>query len=325
MRDDKDWGKESQRVVDWPRRSILKLAGAGVGMAGLGGAMAVSATGDDQKTDDDKDDGKTKKDAGYDHFLSDLVDPTFGYPLASDETDDLKLKHVVDVTLEEGPGAHAGFPTEDFGEPPAEMEGMTNGTVETPAESVGTPNGTGGAPTTTDGPPSGPGEIPVEFFFDPVGLWVKPGALVHFKDILALHTVTAFHEKFSEPGFEIPNRIPEGVPGFTSPPLVPDESWVYKFETPGVYDYFCLPHLGLGMVGRIVVFDPDTCNIEDDVFTVPEADGLSPNVELVLTAPELDPAYIVEHKKVAWSDITIGGESMGTDTATETETPTETE
>ena len=311
MRDDRDLGEESQRVVDWPRRSILKLAGAGVGMAGLGGAMAVSATGDDHKNDDDEDDGKSKKHGGHDHFISDLVDPTFGYPLASDETDDLKLEHVVDVTLEEGPGAHAGFPTEDFGEPPAEMEGA--------------PNGTGGTPTATDGPPGGPGEIPVEFFFDPVGLSVEPGALVHFKDILALHTVTAFHEKFSEPEFEIPNRIPDGVPGFTSPPLVPDESWVYKFETPGVYDYFCLPHLGLGMVGRIVVFDPETCDIEDDVFTAPEADGLYPNDERVLTAPELDPAYIVEHEKVAWSDITLDGDSMGTDTATETETPTEAE
>lgn len=321
MRDNNETDGRGRSVVDWPRRSVLKLAGAGAGIAGLSGAIAAAAT-DDEKTDTDNG-GETPDPRGNaDHFISDLVDPTFGYPLAADETDDLTLEHVVDVTLEEGAGSHPGYPTEDFGDPPEETDGTPAETDETPTQQVETPNGTTGTPTTTTGPPSEADEIPVEFFFDPVGLWVKPGALVQFKDILSLHTVTAFHEKFSEPE-PIPNRIPEGVPGFTSPPLVPGESWVYEFEVPGIYDYFCLPHLGLGMVGRIVVFDPDTSDIEDDTFAVPDSDGLYPNDELVLTAPELDPAYIVEHGKVAWSDITLDGEPTGTDAGTETSTGAE--
>lgn len=73
-----------------------------------------------------------------------------------------------------------------------------------------------------------------------------------------------YHEKFSEPDFELLTRVPDGVPGFTSPPLTPGESWVYEFETPGVYNYFCFPHLGLGMVGRIVVFDPEKHDLDDE-------------------------------------------------------------
>ena len=307
---------ESERLVDWPRRNVLKLAG--VGVAGLGGAMAVGATDDEKegekKDGDESDDGKKGEgDGDGDHFLSDLVDPTFGYPLAADETDDVELRYVVEATLEEGPGSHPGFPTEDFGGPPAD---------------AGTPSGMNGTTTATEGTPAGPNEIPVEFFFDPVGLWVEPGSLVHFKDVLGLHTVSAFHEKFSEPGMELPNRVPECVPGFTSPPLTPEESWVYEFEEPGVYDYFCFPHIGLGMVGRIVVYDPERHDLDDEAFAVSRPEGLSPNDEQVLTAPELDPGYIVEHGRVAWSDITLDGEPSGTETgttATDTDDGTQTD
>jgi plastocyanin len=36
----------------------------------------------------------------------------------------------------------------------------------------------------------------------------------------------------------------------------PDENFVYTFPTPGVYPYFCFPHLGLGMVGTVTVLAP---------------------------------------------------------------------
>lgn len=31
----------------------------------------------------------------------------------------------------------------------------------------------------------------------------------------------------------------------------------YTFETAGTYDYFCIPHKQLGMVGRVVVGSPE--------------------------------------------------------------------
>jgi hypothetical protein len=39
---------------------------------------------------------------------------------------------------------------------------------------------------------------------------------------------------------------------------MPGESFSVTFDTPGVYDYFCVPHEQAGMVGRIIVDAPDT-------------------------------------------------------------------
>ena len=317
-----------QRTVDDKRRNVLKLTGVGVGLAGIAGATSVGAMGGDDKDEngDDKGDDDTGKNDGSDgengdsdHFIADLVDPTFGYPLAADETDDLSLEHVVTATIEEGPGAHPNFPTEEFGG--EGMDGPPSGT-ETPNGTTSTPTGTETG-TDTNGTPGGSGEIPAEFFFDPVGLHVEPDDLVHFANALGTHTITAFHEKFSEPEFEMPTRVPEGVPGFTSPPIVQDESWVYQFVEPGVYDYLCFPHLGLGMVGRIVVFDPEKHNLDDEAFAEPETGGLLPNVERVLTAPELDPAHIVENCTVAWADLTLDGAGTDTDNGMATTTTDE--
>jgi plastocyanin len=36
----------------------------------------------------------------------------------------------------------------------------------------------------------------------------------------------------------------------------PGESFVRTFETPGVYPYFCYPHLSLGMAGTVMVLAP---------------------------------------------------------------------
>lgn len=329
-RTNNDDSNGQQRTVDDKRRKVLKLTGVGVGLAGIAGATSVGALGGDEKDGgDDKDGGDGKDGDGKndgsdngngdsDHFIADLVDPTFGYPLAADETDDLSLEHVVAATIEEGPGAHPNFPTEDFGD-----EGMG-----APPGGPGTPNGTPSTPTGTDtdstATPGGAGEIPIEFFFDPVGLHVEPDDLVHFADVFGLHTITAFHEKFSDPQFEMPTRVPEGVPGFTSPPLVSDESWVYQFVEPGVYDYFCFPHLGLGMVGRIVVYDPEKHDLDDEAFAEPEMGGLPPNAERVLSAPELDPTHIVESCTVAWADLTLDGSGTDTETGTETDDGTAT-
>lgn len=323
MNGDTDSDPDEQRTVeDDDRRNVLKLAGVGAGLTGIVGAGSVSGLagfGDEEdtgdatetetgtETDNGTDDGD---DDVSDHFLADLVDPTFGYALAADETDDVTLEHTVDVTQVEGEGAHPGFPTEDFGEGP--------GTPGTPGTTAAT------ATRTATGSPGGPGEIPVEFYFDPVGLHVEPDDLVLFPHVQGLHTVSAFHEKFSAAGEAIPNRVPDGVPGFTSPPLVPTESWVYQFTEPGVYDYFCFPHLGLGMVGRVVVFDPETGSLADPVYEVPGDEGLYPNDALVLGAPELDPASIVDAGEVAWADLTIGDEEPpATETGTATGTDTD--
>lgn len=116
-----------------------------------------------------------------------------------------------------------------------------------------------------------------ETFFDPVGLHVTPGGIVEFTvhgD--GLHTITSFDPKFNEPPFLVlPDRVPTDH-GFTSPPVAEDDSWLYKFTTKGVYDLFCLPHVSLGMVMRIVVFDPEDDSLSDSTFDEPQPDPDAP-------------------------------------------------
>ncbi|MFC7069196.1 cupredoxin domain-containing protein [Halobaculum lipolyticum] len=274
------------------RRRLLKIGGAGAVAAAFGGAgMAAAQQEGDDEDDGEEDDGATG--GGSESVLDDLVDPTFGYPLAADESDGVSVERVVDVTETDGAGAHPDFPSEPSGEAPGAFE-----------------------------------EVPAEFYFDPVGLAVEPGTLVQFRVLEGLHTVTAFTE-LAEPALGLPRRVPEDSPPFTSPPLTPDQSWVYQFEESGVYDYFCFPHLGLGMVARIVVYDPEDDDLDDEAFAVEADDSLFPNDRRVLASEELVPENVVDAGEVAWADLTIGGveasgtpDEAGTETA-EAETETE--
>lgn len=89
-------------------------------------------------------------------------------------------------------------------------------------------------------------------WFRPRGLRVKTGQIIRWvnDDVGNVHTVTAYH-----PGNGKPLRIPVSAKGWDSGYLMPGESFAWGFETPGIFDYFCLPHEHAGMVGRIVVGD----------------------------------------------------------------------
>lgn len=259
---------ESQRLLGtWSRRSVLKLTGAGVGVAGLG-SLAGAAQEDDEDDGENEnggDNGQDGDDGDPTNFLDDIIDPTWGYPLAADETDDVDVDPVVEMESVEGAGEYSDFPLD---------------------------------------PQSGEA-FPSEFFFDPVGVHVPPDDIVHFLSVSGEHTATAFHEKYSTPEIQMPTRIPDDVVGFTSPPVVGGESWVYQFETPGVYDILCLPHLAFGMVMRIVVADPESADLESETFAASPPENLPPNVARVLGATELEPANIVESGPVAWGDLTL--------------------
>lgn len=78
-------------------------------------------------------------------------------------------------------------------------------------------------------------------YFDPVGLYVESGSSVRFEIEAGSHSATAYRD-----------RIPSAAPRFDSGTL--SEGWFeHTFETPGTYDYYCIPHRSMGMVGRIVV------------------------------------------------------------------------
>lgn len=88
--------------------------------------------------------------------------------------------------------------------------------------------------------------------FDPIGLYVEPGTTVRWRCVANVHTTTAYHPANDDH----PLRIPRGARPWNSGYLKPGDHFQRRFEVPGVYDYYCIPHEAAGMVGRIVVGAP---------------------------------------------------------------------
>ena len=167
-----------------------------------------------------------------------------------------------------------------------------------------------------------------EFFFQPTGLSIEPGDTVQFLAVTPHHTVTAYH-----PAFGYAQRIPDGVPPFSSPLLTAEGYWLYTFEEEGVYDFHCAPHEVYGHAGRIVVGEdignfepvPDPCGgqgteaasetmtatetavVEEET---PGAEGGEQEPEpprltamTVLRDPALDPENILDAGEVRWGEL----------------------
>jgi len=90
-----------------------------------------------------------------------------------------------------------------------------------------------------------------QFVFTPAVVWLESGGTIEWAIEGASHSVTAYH-----PDNDKPLRVPEDAAAFDSETLPAGESFEHTFETPGVYNYYCIPHEGLGMVGVVVVDGP---------------------------------------------------------------------
>lgn len=92
-----------------------------------------------------------------------------------------------------------------------------------------------------------------QVWFDPIGLHVEPGTTVRWIVRENVHTTTAYHPRNDHH----PLRIPENAVPWDSGFLVhPGDFFDVTLTVPGVYDYYCMPHEAVGMVGRIVVGEP---------------------------------------------------------------------
>jgi plastocyanin len=129
-------------------------------------------------------------------------------------------------------------------------------------------------------------------WFDPIGLYVEPGTTVRWIVRENVHTTTAYHPRNEKHSL----RIPESAVPWDSGFLVhPGDHFDVTLTVPGVYDYYCMPHEGAGMVGRIVVGDSRGPGAEpfdywinkpgtDGWRHVPEAARAAfPSVEQILT------------------------------------------
>lgn len=120
-------------------------------------------------------------------------------------------------------------------------------------------------------------------YFDPIGLHVEPGTTVRFEIAAGAHSATAYE-----------SRIPTGATAFDSG-ILSSGSFEYTFETPGTYDYYCIPHKSVGMVGRIVVGNPGG---PAEGSPIPDGD-----------VPESD--AIVEQGAIAYGSTTDGDRNTG--------------
>ena len=92
-----------------------------------------------------------------------------------------------------------------------------------------------------------------DVWFDPIGLCIEPGQTVRWVVVANVHTTTAYHPR--NDGHSL--RIPQGAEPWDSGFLVkPGDHFEVTLTVEGVYDYYCMPHDGGGMVGRFVVGRP---------------------------------------------------------------------
>jgi plastocyanin len=90
-------------------------------------------------------------------------------------------------------------------------------------------------------------------WFDPVGLYIEPGTTVRWIVRENVHTTTAYHPRNDKHPLRIPERAAPWDSGFL---VQPGDHFEITLTKLGVYDYYCAPHEGAGMVGRIVVGKP---------------------------------------------------------------------
>lgn len=181
------------------------------------------------------------------------------------------------------------------------------------------------------------GELIPEFYYEPTGLAVDVGDVVAYHFVTPGHTVSAYHP-YAGRQQRVPDRK-DGLAWFSSPYLGAGATWLYRFDRPGVYDYYCGPHEIFGHVGRVVAGDmtetppvPDPCgppeaggnggdsgagdgengegagNVEaenGEASGPPEPELRPPAFTggLVLRDPALDPERIVDCRAVSWDDV----------------------
>jgi len=91
--------------------------------------------------------------------------------------------------------------------------------------------------------------------FEPEHVEIRVGDTIKWTNPSAVfHTVTADPDKAVDPDNV---KLPEGVEPFGSGRIRPDETYKRRFDVPGSYKYFCIPHEDVGMIGTIEVKPAD--------------------------------------------------------------------
>ncbi len=88
--------------------------------------------------------------------------------------------------------------------------------------------------------------------FNPDVLYIQPGDNVRFVNMTSHDTVSIDKVPFPDGG-EFAGMLPEGAEGWKSGM---GNDITLQLDVEGVYPFVCIPHIGFGMVGVIVVGEP---------------------------------------------------------------------
>lgn len=96
--------------------------------------------------------------------------------------------------------------------------------------------------------------------FEPATITVSVGdEVVWYNNSTRAHSVTAYEDALPEGtdywatgGYDSEDAAREAWDGLNGA-LESGETYSHRFETPGQYGYFCIPHERAGMVGTVVV------------------------------------------------------------------------
>lgn len=87
--------------------------------------------------------------------------------------------------------------------------------------------------------------------FEPALVTINAGETVEWQNVSRHpHTVTADPSQAADPAHVV---LPQGAQPIHSGEIPPGQRFTYRFQTPGIYFYVCLPHEERGMVGIVVV------------------------------------------------------------------------
>lgn len=87
--------------------------------------------------------------------------------------------------------------------------------------------------------------------YDPVDLTINVGDTVEWRNVSIMpHTVTADPALADDPAHA---QAPAGAQTFNSGSIKPGQVYRREFTVAGRYIYFCIPHEGQGMIGRLIV------------------------------------------------------------------------
>lgn len=101
--------------------------------------------------------------------------------------------------------------------------------------------------------------------FRPDHLTVAPGTEVEFVNTSShAHTVTAFDrgipedaEYFASGGYDSEQEAIDAWDAGSGGALYQGDAYTHTFEIPGVYDYYCIPHIRADMIGTIEVTEEE--------------------------------------------------------------------